>query len=79
MSWMQIAAALGAAAVVGYPLLKPLVAFVAAARPKVASYEQAIADLASVRGRLVSTDRLQDSERKAIDVLTLALVDSSDL
>ena len=79
MTWLQIAAAVGAVAVVAYPALKPLLKFITAAPPKVVSYEQAIADLASVRGRLVSTDRLQDSERKAIDVLTLALVDSSDL
>jgi hypothetical protein len=43
------------------------------------TYEQSILRLAEVRGRLVATKMLGDDQRKAIDVLTLALVDGSDL
>lgn len=42
------------------------------------SYQAAIASLASVRLRLKSTDCLDEERKKAIDVLTLGLVDGSD-
>jgi len=42
------------------------------------SYQDAIANLATVRLRLLSTDGLQDEQKKAIDTLTLALVSGSD-
>lgn len=41
-------------------------------------YRDAIWHLAQVRFRLRATDALNDDEKKAIDVLTLALVDGSD-
>lgn len=41
-------------------------------------YQTAIANLASVRLRLLATNCLEDDQKKAIDVLTLALVDGSD-
>lgn len=43
------------------------------------SYRDSIASLAAVRLRLKATDCLDDDQKKAIDVLTLALVDGSDL
>lgn len=43
------------------------------------SYRDAISDLANVRLRLRATDRLGDEQKKAVDTLTLALVDGSDL
>jgi hypothetical protein len=42
------------------------------------TYKEAIAALASVRLRLRSTQCLDDDRKKAIDVLTLGLVDGSD-
>lgn len=42
------------------------------------SYRDAIYYLSEVRRRLVVTETLDDSRKKAIDVLTLALVDGSD-
>ena len=42
------------------------------------TYQTAIADLAHVRLRLVQTKALDETARKAIDVLTLALVAGSD-
>lgn len=41
-------------------------------------YQKAMADLASVRKRLVDTKTLDDATKKAIDTLTLALVAGSD-
>lgn len=41
-------------------------------------YQKAMADLASVRKRLANTKTLDDATRKAIDVITLALVAGSD-
>jgi hypothetical protein len=43
------------------------------------TYQQAILRLAEVRGRLVATKMLGEDQRKSIDVLTLALVDGSDV
>jgi hypothetical protein len=42
------------------------------------TYKEAIVSLASVRLRLRSTQCLDDDRKKAIDVLTLGLVDGSD-
>jgi hypothetical protein len=41
-------------------------------------YQKAMADLATVRRRLVETKQLDDQAKKAIDTLTLALVAGSD-
>ena len=49
-----------------------------AKRPVGPTYQEAIADLASVRLRLVGTDGLTDQAKAAIDTLTLALVSGSD-
>jgi hypothetical protein len=43
------------------------------------SYQHAISTLATVRLRLRLTDRLGDEQKRAVDALTLALVDGSDL
>ena len=42
------------------------------------SYQSAIANLATVRLRLRLTERLGDEQKKAVDALTLALVEGSD-
>jgi hypothetical protein len=42
------------------------------------SYKEAIVALANVRLRLRATGTLDDDRKKAIDVLTLGLVDGSD-
>lgn len=42
------------------------------------SYQSAMADLASVRRRLLQTKQLDDKVKAAIDTLTLALVAGSD-
>jgi hypothetical protein len=42
------------------------------------TYRDAIVYLAFVRNRLVVTGALGDDQKRAIDVLTLALVDGSD-
>lgn len=42
------------------------------------SYRDAIGNLAAVRLRLKATGKLDDDQKQAIDVLTLALVDGSD-
>lgn len=50
---------------------------VKAAAPGV-TYQRAMADLATVRRRLIETKQLDDAAKKAIDTLTLALVAGSD-
>jgi hypothetical protein len=45
---------------------------------KTVSYAGAISDLANVRKRLIQTSTLADEQKKAIDILTLALVAGSD-
>lgn len=42
------------------------------------TYQRAMADLATVRRRLVETKTLDDAAKKAFDTLTLALVAGSD-
>lgn len=69
MSTIQYLAAAVAACLAAWPLLS---------RARVPSYQGAIADLARVRRRLGETGLLADDQKKAIDILTLALVDGSD-
>ena len=77
MLWPQIQAAFTWATglwqgVLHAPLPKPHEEAVAP------SYQSAIANLATVRLRLRLTERLGDEQKKAVDALTLALVDGSD-
>ncbi len=44
-----------------------------------AGYQAAIMALTAVRHRLVKTEKLGDEERKAVDCLTLSLVNGSDM
>lgn len=73
----------GAAAAVGlWPGIKSALAALKRS-PKAASEERpdfqaAIANLALVRARLSGTELLDDTAKKAIDALTLALVAGSD-
>lgn len=69
MSTIQYLAAAVAAFMAAWPLLS---------RSRIPSYQATIADLAMVRRRLVETGMLADDQKRAIDVLTLALVDGSD-
>lgn len=81
MSWLQIVAAVAAVALVAWPLLKKapgLLSALARRQPAGPTYQAAIGYLAQVRLRLVATEQLSDDQKKAIDVLTLALVDGSD-
>jgi hypothetical protein len=79
---MTIAGLLAAAAAIlfwpkGKPLPSPL--FVPTpAKAAGPSFLEATASLADVRKRLVATDLLSDAEKKAIDVLQLALTAGSD-
>jgi hypothetical protein len=77
---LQTLAAVAGVGVLVAPAL-PRILSLLTARPAPAgvTYEQSILRLAEVRGRLVATKMLGDDQRKAIDVLTLALVDGSDL
>ena len=86
MSIEQIGIVVAAAGVALWPQLKSVVAYLAGlARQKplagpvaAVGYETAIHDLAVVRARLAATGTLGDDVKKAIDVLTLALVAGSD-
>lgn len=49
-----------------------------AAKPS-PTYEDAIHSLANVRLRLLSTEQLSEAQRAAVDAITLALVNGSDL
>jgi hypothetical protein len=51
---------------------------VGGSKPPPSSYRDAIVYLAFVRNRLVATGALGEDQKRAIDVLTLALVDGSD-
>jgi hypothetical protein len=76
MSIYQYAAAAAAAIVAVWPQLRRIPDVLA---PSVGpDYQTAILNLASVRLRLRATDCLGEDQKKAIDVLTLALVDGSD-
>jgi hypothetical protein len=76
MSALQYLAAGAAAVVAVWPHLKDLPNLVILGGSP--GYQEAMADLASVRLRLRATGCLGDDQKKAIDVLTLALVDGSD-
>lgn len=92
MSILQSIAAAAAVVVAVGPQLKRAAEYVASlfvADPNVPmprpldevvapSYRDSIAALAAVRLRLKATECLDDDQKKAIDVLTLALVDGSD-
>jgi len=69
-----IAGAVGAAimAATALPLVRQFFT------PAMPTYKDSINHLAAVRARLRETGHLSDDQRKAIDVLTLALVDGSD-
>jgi hypothetical protein len=73
---LQALAAIAGIGVLAAPAVPKILAMLPA---KGTTYEQAILRLAEVRGRLLATKMLGDDQRKAIDVLTLALVDGSDL
>ncbi len=75
---LQTLAAVAGVGVLVAPAL-PKILSLLPAKPAGVTYEQSILRLAEVRGRLVATKMLGDDQRKAIDVLTLALVDGSDL
>jgi hypothetical protein len=77
---LQTLAALAAAGVLVAPAVPKILSWLPAKpAPAGVTYEQAILRLAEVRSRLIATKALGDDQRKAIDVLTLALVDGSDL
>jgi hypothetical protein len=89
MSVFQVACGVAAVAVAVWPEASKMLAWamsddknVPAPKPlSVAvapNYQTAIANLAAVRLRLLRTECLGDDQKKAIDVLTLALVDGSD-
>lgn len=89
MTYPQVAAAVLAVVVVLFPQIKAAAARVVerfkASGPVLLSqttvhptYSDVMADLQSVRLRLIRTGCLSDDQRSAIDVLTLALVDGSD-
>lgn len=85
MSVIQGIAAAAAVVVAAGPQLRQAAGWVASAvRGKPAatttspSYQDSVASLAAVRLRLKATERLEDAQKAAINVLTLALVDGSD-
>lgn len=89
MTWSELAALAAAAVIVGAPYVWTMAEGVVASlfsddhdhapAPLVGpSYKEAISALANVRLRLRSTDCLDEDRKKAIDVLTLGLVDGSD-
>ena len=81
MTYTQMAAVAAAVVIAGWPIVSTLAAWFAA-RPQdssvVPAYGKAMADLQSVRARLIRTGCLAQDQKNAIDVLTLALVDGSD-
>lgn len=83
MNWIQWTGVAVAVVVALWPQIKTLAGRLPSVAPSVErplgpSFEAALGDLASVRLRLVRTGALDDDQKKAIDVLTLALVDGSD-
>lgn len=88
MSLLQIACGVAAVAVAVWPDASKILRYfkaddrIPAPKPLdqavAPNYQSAIANLAAVRLRLLRTDCLGDDQKKAIDVLTLALVDGSD-
>jgi hypothetical protein len=85
MTTLQYIAAIAAVVVALWPQIKRLGVWAGGALPPPPppagpepSYSAAINHLAQVRLRLRLTQTLDDERKKAIDVLTLALVDGSD-
>lgn len=86
MSYPQLAAIAVATAIVAWPSLRVVATWLAARRPSLPtvtatvkpSYSTVMDDLQSVRLRLLRTGCLNQDQRNAIDILTLALVDGSD-
>ena len=62
----------------GPSMFTPSPAEVSPPAPRVPTFLEATGNLANVRRRLVATELLGDPERKAIDVLQLALTSGSD-
>ena len=79
MTVLQFLAALCGVALLLLPAIPGILSLFAPGRSRTPTYEQAILRLADVRSRLAATKTLGDDQKKAIDVLTLALVDGSDL
>jgi hypothetical protein len=86
MTYPQLAALAVATVIVAWPTLRVVAGWLADRRtslPTVAatvkpSYSTVMDDLQSVRLRLLRTGCLNQDQRNAIDILTLALVDGSD-
>lgn len=88
MTYPQWLAATVATLVLAWPVLKRAAEWLAARRPRLPlpatptkvkpEYTAVMDDLQSVRLRLLRTGCLQQDQRNAIDVITLALVDGSD-
>jgi hypothetical protein len=83
MTTVQYIAAAAGVAVLAWPHLPAIWTWATTqipldSKPESASYKDAIVYLAHVRNRLVATSTLADDQKRAIDVLTLALVDGSD-
>jgi hypothetical protein len=86
MTIEQTLAAVAAVGVAAWPTIKTVAVWLSARKPVgpvppaaiKPPYSEAMADLQSVRLRLVRTDCLAQDQKNAIDVLTLALVDGSD-
>lgn len=78
MTWIQIAAVAGAAVVVAGP---EVVKWLVRRRPSPAArvgYQDSMLALATVRSRLASSGEIAEPAKAAIEVLTLALVETSD-
>jgi hypothetical protein len=83
MTIEQTLAAVAAVGVAAWPTLKAAAAWLATRKPVGPAavkppYSEVMDDLQSVRLRLLRTGCLEQDQRNAIDVLTLALVDGSD-
>jgi hypothetical protein len=86
MTYPQLAALAVATAIVAWPTLRVVAGWLAARRPTLStvaatvkpSYSTVMDDLQSVRLRLLRTGCLNQDQKNAIDILTLALVDGSD-
>lgn len=83
--WMQYAAVILAIVIAASPKIREVLAGFSWPSPTpsspaspVPSFKSAIEALSLVRTRIVATGHLEDSQRQAIDALTLALVDGSD-
>jgi hypothetical protein len=83
--WLQYAAVVLAIIVAASPKIREVLAGFSLRWPTpsspgspVPSFKSAIEALSLVRTRIVATGHLEDSQRQAIDALTLALVDGSD-